>query len=191
MSQNNSAEAQAQRETEARVSSQTIYEGRKLSLKVDTITLADGQSYKREIVVHPGAVVMVALDDDGNIYLVKQWRRAAGRVLLELPAGTLEKDEAPDITASRELQEEIGLKAGQIEPLGGFFSAPGFSTEYLHLYVARDLTESQLPADEHEEIEVLKVSLEEAMRLIEAGEIQDAKSVAGLCRYYIRNMGQP
>jgi len=186
MSQEKTPEEEAQLEAKATVESDMVYKGKRLSLRVDKITDDTGRTYKREIILHPGAVVMVPVDKEGNILLVRQWRRAANRILMELPAGTLEEGEEPAYTAGRELQEEIGYKAGKLTPLGGFFSAPGFCTEYLHLFLAEDLEESRLPADIGEEIEVVTVTLEEAIALIERGEIQDAKSVAGISRYYIR-----
>ena len=182
----NIAEEQARQESQAEVKSQTIFEGKKFAVRVDEITTEPGQTYKREIVVHPGAVVMIPVTDDGQIILVQQWRRAVGKVLYELPAGTLEKDEPPLETAKRELQEEIGFKAGKITSLGGFYSAPGILTEYLHLYLAENLTESRLDPDAHEKIEVHTMPLEQALAMIERGEIEDAKSITGLYRYYFQ-----
>ncbi len=180
------AEEQARHEQQAQIDSRMMYEGKKFAVRVDQITDSPGHTYKREIIVHPGAVVMVPITAEGQIILVKQWRRASGKVLIELPAGTLEKDEPPIETANRELQEEIGYKAGKLTSLGGFFSAPGILTEYLYLFLAEDLTESRLDPDAHEKIEVLKVELPEALAMIERGEIEDAKSIAGLSRYYFR-----
>ena len=148
-----------------------------------------GHTYRREIVVHPGAVVMVPVTKEGKVLLVRQWRRATGKVLMELPAGTLEEGEPPLETAKRELQEEIGFKSNKITSLGGFFSAPGILTEYLHLYLAEDLEESQLDPDENEELDLHEMTLEEALAAVERGEIEDAKSIAGLSRYYFRVHG--
>ncbi len=177
------AEAQATYESTLQHHSQMVYEGRVVSLRVDTITKPDGHSYKREVIVHSGAVVVVPIDSEGKIILVRQWRRAAARILTELPAGTLEPPEEPIACADRELQEEIGYKANKITPLGGFFSAPGFCTEYLYLFLAEDLSESQLEPDDNEAIDVLRVTLDEALEMIGSGEICDAKSVAGILRY--------
>lgn len=190
MSQESAAEEQARREAEAQVKSETVFKGKLFSVRVDTITDAqDGHTYKREIVQHPGAVVMVPVGPDGRLLLVRQWRRATGKVLLELPAGTLEENELPEKTADRELQEEIGYKAGRITPLGGFFSGPGILTEYLHLYLAEDLQESRLEPDENEKIDICPMSLEETIKAIETGEIEDAKTIAGISRYYWRVAG--
>ena len=184
MNEENRAAEQAKCEASGNIESTMMYEGKKLSLRVDNIEDGKGRHYKREIVIHPGAVVMIPVDEAGNIILVRQWRRAAGKILVELPAGTVEKDEPPIVTAGRELQEEIGYRAERITDLGGFYSAPGFSTEYLYLYLAEDLHENPLPPDIGEEIEVFRVSLKEAIAMIEHGEIEDAKSIAGISRYY-------
>lgn len=186
MSQEKRADEQAAREKAAHVESEQIFKGKKFSVRVDTITDRPGHTYKREIVVHGGAVVMVPVTKEGKLVLVRQWRRAAGKVLLELPAGTVDEGEPPLETAKRELQEEIGFKANRITPLGGFYSAPGILTEYLHLYLAEDLQESQLDPDENEELDLIEMTLDEALDAIEKGEIEDAKSIAGLSRYYLR-----
>jgi ADP-ribose pyrophosphatase len=125
----------------------------------------------------------VPVANDGRLLLVKQWRHPAAKVLTELPAGTLEAGEEPRLCAERELQEEAGFKPTTLTSLGGFFSAPGFCTEYLHLFVAEGLVESRLPGDIDEHIELYPVTLDEALALIEDGSICDAKSVAGILRY--------
>lgn len=186
MSSQKSADEQAKRERNAKIENEYFFKGRKFKVRVDTITLDGGESYKREIVEHPGAVVMIPITSEGQLILVRQWRRAADKVLYELPAGTLEENEPPHITADRELQEEIGLKAGRMTALGGFYSAPGICTEYLYLYLAEDLSESWLDPDAHEEIEVCPVNMSQALAMIERGEIEDAKSIAGILRYYVR-----
>src|SRR5262245_51445753 len=123
------------------ISSRDIFEGRVLSLRVDEIEVRPGLNVSREVVLHPGAVVMLPIDAEGRVLWVKQYRYAAGQALLELPAGTLEKGESPEETARRELTEEVGFAAAQWEKLGGFYSAPGFCQEYLHAFVATELTE--------------------------------------------------
>ncbi len=170
-------------ETAETTQSETIYKGKVVTLQRDTITEPGGKSYAREVVVHPGAVVIVPVDEEGRLLLVKQWRHPVGKVLTELPAGTLEVGEEPRSCAERELQEETGFKPAVLTAMGGFYSAPGFCTEYLHLFVAEGLTSSPLPADEDEHIELLTVSLAAALQMIEAGTICDAKSVAGILRY--------
>ncbi len=186
MSEQQTPEDAASRDSKAELKSEMVYQGKRISVRVDHLTDETGRSYKREIVLHPGAVVMIPVTAEGQILLVRQWRRAANKILLELPAGTLEEGEEPLVTAGRELQEEIGYRAERITALGGFYSAPGFCTEYLHVFLAEDLRESRLDADVGEDIEVCPVSLEEALDLIEQGKIEDAKSVAGLSRYYMR-----
>jgi ADP-ribose pyrophosphatase len=173
-------------EQQAPTTSETVYSGKLFKIRVDTISPPDEKPYKREIVVHSGAVVMIPVDAHGKILLVRQWRRAAGKIMLELPAGTLEQGEPPLECAKRELQEETGYASNKITSLGGFYSAPGFCTEYLHLYLTEELYESKLDPDAHEHIEVVRKSPEEAWQAILDGEICDAKSVAGISRYYLQ-----
>lgn len=164
------------------IGSQEIYRGRVVTLRVDTIEVASG-NVRREVVEHPGAVVIVPVDSEGRILWVKQYRYAAGRELLELPAGTLEHDEDAEACARRELAEETGFAASAWKPVGGFFSAPGFCTEYLHAFIATDLTPESAEGDEDEEIEVVPLSLEESLARVDTGEIEDSKSIAGLLLY--------
>jgi ADP-ribose pyrophosphatase len=168
---------------EKTVASELIYTGRVISLRVDTVVSADGQTKKREIVVHNGAVAMVAIDNKDNILLVRQFRTAAGKELLEIPAGTIEKGENPDATMPRELQEETGYLPGKSVKLGGFYSAPGFSTEFLHIYLATELKPSRLEADDTAEIELIRMPVNEVKKLIDDGTICDAKSIAGILLY--------
>lgn len=165
---------------EKKVSSEKLYEGYIVDLSIDTIELPNGKMSKREVIHHSGAVAIVPIDPDGNVVMVKQFRYAAGRVLLEIPAGTLEDGEDPHKCAIRELQEEVSLKPGRLQKLGGIFVAPGYTTEFIHLYLATDLSESKLNMDEDEFIEVVRLTLPEALNKIAAGEIIDAKSVSGL-----------
>jgi len=159
-----------------------IYSGRVIKLVVHDVRLPDGGQAKRELVQHPGAVAMVALDGERKVLLVRQFRMAAGQVLAEIPAGTLQPGEAPDACAVRELQEETGYKPGKLEALDGFFVAPGYTTEYIHLYLATDLTESRLDGDADEFIEVQRVPFADALAMIERGEIVDGKTIIGLLR---------
>jgi len=145
--------------------------------------MPDGSTAERVVVDHPGAIVIVPLDGHGNVLLVRQPRYAADRKeLLELPAGTREPNEEPDVTARRELREETGFDTRDLIPLGGFYSAPGFCSEYLHLFVARDLFPSASEPDEDEFLSLEPTSLDEVSNLIRSGEIEDAKSIAGLLR---------
>jgi len=161
---------------------QQIYRGRVVKLDLVNVTLPDGQTSQREIITHPGAVAIVALDDAKNVLMVRQYRLAAGRVMLEIPAGTLEPDEAPIVCAERELQEETGYKPQNLTPIGGIFVAPGYTTEYIHLFRASNLIESRLEMDSDEFIEVIKIPFSQALDMVDKGEIQDAKSIAGLLR---------
>ncbi len=159
-----------------------IYNGRVVHLAVLDVRLPDGKTSKRELIRHNGAVAIVALDAQQNVLLVRQFRIAAGRVLTEIPAGTLNPNEAPDVCAIRELQEETGHRPGKLEVLGGIFVAPGYTTEFIHLFYATDLDASKLTHDDDEFIEVDRVPLTQALAMIERGEIIDAKTVTGLYR---------
>lgn len=161
--------------------SRRVHDGRLIKLDVYAVEGPDGATHVREVVKHPGGVAAVALDGE-DVLLVRQYRIATGHSLLELPAGTREPDEDPRDTMTRELQEEIGFKPGVLIPLGGFFTAPGYSSEYLHLYLATNLIPAPLPTDEGEDIKVERMSFQTALDLIEQGEIIDNKTVNGLLR---------
>ena len=162
------------------IQSEYVYRGRVLNLRLDTVRVKSGDVTLREIAEHNGAVAMLALDEANLVTLVKQWRAATGRVMLEIPAGTLEENENPEEGAPRELQEETGLTAARWEFLVRFFPSPGVLTEEMFLYIARDLTigEQHLMGDE--DIEVVKLSLDDAIARIATGEIADAKTIVGL-----------
>jgi ADP-ribose pyrophosphatase len=169
------------------IGTREVYEGRVINLRVDEIEVKPGLNVRREIVTHHGAVVMLPVDAEGRILWVRQHRWAAQRHLLELPAGTIEAGESPDETARRELIEEVGFAASDWQRLGGFFSAPGFCTEYLHAYLATGLTAQHADGDEDEDIEVVPLSPDESMARIAAGEVEDAKSLATLLLYMRRS----
>ena len=162
------------------INQETVYSGRVIDTRVDTLLMPDGRQITREVVHHPGAVAIVPIDEQDNVLLVRQYRYAAGQSLLEIPAGGLEAGETPDETAQRELQEEIGYVSKNLRALGGLYSSPGFCDEFLYLYSARDLVVSSLPGDEDEDIRVERIPMSRVDRLIRVGEIQDAKTVAGL-----------
>jgi ADP-ribose pyrophosphatase len=161
------------------IGSEEIFEGRIVHLRVDRVRLADGREAKREIVGHRGAVCIVPVLD-GRILLVRQFRLAAGGVLLEIPAGTLNAGEAPDACAARELEEETGYRAGTLRPLFAAYLAPGYSTELIHAYLAEDLTPGTTHLDEDEQVELTPVPIAEIERSILAGEIRDAKTIAAI-----------
>jgi len=167
-------------EPEVGLTREIAFDGKLFKVYRETVKLHDGRVRPREIVVHPGAVALVVVDDSGKLILVRQYRRAVDRPLLEIPAGTREKDEDPEACARREIQEETGYKAGKVELLGGFYSAPGFCTEYLYCYLMTDLSDSRLQGDEDESMETVRMTVDEAMHAIDTGEICDAKSICGI-----------
>ena len=177
------AEKRARFETKAPLKSEWVYRGKIISLRTDTLGSSMTTHQKWDIVVHPGAVAIVPVDNDGDLLLVKQWRRAIKEILIEIPAGTLEIDEPPLECAQRELREETGYEAKSLIPLGSFFSAPGFCTESLHLFIAEGLKSNPLPQDDDEDIDIVKVSLEQALAWIDDHTIRDAKSIAGILKY--------
>jgi 8-oxo-dGTP pyrophosphatase MutT (NUDIX family) len=162
------------------ISSEEIYKGKVVHLRVDTVRLSDGKEAKREVVAHPGSVSIVAVQADGNVLLVRQFRLPAGKVLLEVPAGTLEAGEEPHACALRELEEETGYKAQTLRPLFSAYLAPGYTTELNHAFLATDLTRTQTNFDEGEDLELVSLPLAEAVQRVLAGELQDAKSIAAL-----------
>jgi len=162
------------------LSTRRIHEGRICALREDTVQLANGNTAFREIVEHAPVVAIVPIDSNGDVILVRQYRLAAKEALLEAPAGLVDDGEDLEAAAQRELQEETGYRAADLRRLGGFFVSPGFCTEFIHIYLATGLTESPLQGDEDEDITVERVSLPEALRLVETGAIKDAKSVAGI-----------
>jgi ADP-ribose pyrophosphatase len=162
------------------VESQLIYEGRIVRFRVDTVVLPNGSRSIREIIGTPGAVVIVPLTDDGQVRMVRQFRSAIGEYLLELPAGTLEPNESPEQAAPRELAEETGDRAARWRRLTGFYTVPGICDEYLHLFLATDLTPGQTNQEADEFIEVVTLPLGEALEMVRRGEIRDAKTIIGL-----------
>ena len=165
---------------EKTLSSQLIYEGRAVKLRIDTVKMPSGRETTREIVEHSDCVAIVAVDTDDNVLLVNQFRQAVGKVLLEIPAGGIEPGEDPVAAVRRELREETGYLPRKVERGGGFYSTPGYGTEYLHLYLATDLTPSPLSAEDTESIEMVRVPISQIRSLISSGSICDAKSIAGL-----------
>ena len=170
------------------VDTRLVHHGRYLDVRIDTIQRADGTTGTRDVVKHPGAVAVLALDGDDRLLLVRQWRIPAGRAMLEIPAGTLDihdgATEDPNIAARRELEEETGSRAGSWRRLASFWTAPGFATELMHLYVATDLEsvhgDDRLAPDEDERLELSRFTIDEALALVDAGEIVDAKSMLGI-----------
>jgi ADP-ribose pyrophosphatase len=156
-----------------------VFEGRVVRVRVEEVRLASGRVAPREIVEHRGAVAMLPLTDTGEILMVRQYRRALDEWLLELPAGTIEPGEDVTECLQRELAEEVGVRAGHVEHLITFVPSPGFLTERVHVYRCTDLRPDRLEAEE-EGLEVVPVPLADARRLVDAGEVRDAKSIIGI-----------
>ena len=170
------------------VERELIHRGRYLEFRIDHIRRADGSGGTRDVVGHPGAIAVLAVDDDRRLMLVRQWRIPAGRAMLEIPAGTLDiidgATEDPDLAARRELEEETGHRATTWRKLAAFWTAPGFATELMHLYLATGITgaegDDRLTPDEDERLELRHVAIEEAVALVERGEVSDAKTILGI-----------
>ena len=176
---------------EKTLSSQLIFDGRAVKLRVDTVQMADGRQTTREIVDHSDCIAVVAIDADNNALLVKQFRKPVEKELLEIPAGGINPGEDPEAAVRRELREETGYLPQRLERLGGFYSAPGYCSEYLYLYLATDLIPSQLFAEDTEEISLVRVPMMQILSLIASGSICDAKSIAGLLTYLEYQKGRP
>lgn len=153
--------------------------GKRVAVRVDSVERSDGHRTTREVVEHPGAVAILAWDG-ARVAVVRQWRHATGRVLLEIPAGTLEPGEEPLATARRELAEEVGLAASDWEEGPRFFTAPGFCTELMHLYLATGLSEASGESDPDEVLEPDWLELADALNACDDGRIADAKTIAGI-----------
>jgi ADP-ribose pyrophosphatase len=168
---------------EKTVASRSIFKGRAFNVRVDTVIDASGDQTTREIVEHADCVAVVPVETSGEIVLVRQYRKAVEKELLEIPAGGIDPGEDPPAAVKRELQEEIGFLPGKLEKMGGFYSSPGFCSEYLYLYLATDLKPGRLYAEDTEGIQVVRVKPRQIRKLIESGEICDAKTIAGLLQY--------
>ena len=162
------------------IKSETILQGRVFKVKRDTLKTPDGGETKLDIIEHSGSVVLLPVDNEGNMLFVRQYRHAAGVDLLELPAGTRNGEEPFEECAAREVREETGLEAGQLNKIGEFYLVPGYSTEFMAVFLATELKENPLQADEDEFLEVEKIPLKQALEMAEQGQIQDAKSLAAL-----------
>lgn len=172
------------RMSEEIIHSEYLYRGHIIKLRLDQVRLPTKQIAAREVVEHRGAVAIVALDEQNRVLLVRQFRSGAGCELLEIPAGTLEEGEDPALCATRELKEETGFHALQWDNLGYFYSSPGFLTEKMRLFLARQLTRGQATPEADEQINLESVALSQALQMIERGEIVDAKTIVGLLRVH-------
>ena len=169
---------------EATLTSKLVYDGGLLKVYYDTVELIDGHTAWREVIRHPGAVVMVPVDDEGNVYLVRQFRYPYGKAVLEVPAGKLEWGEAHFDAARRELEEEIGARAERWTPMGEMLTTPGFCDELQHVYLARGLTFGETHPDEDEFLELVKLPMAEAVEMAVDGRLEDSKTVAAILRAY-------
>ena len=167
-------------EPEVTIAVEREHVGKRIKVRLERIRLADGTETLRDIVQHPDAVVIVAVDGDRNVLFVRQYRRAAGKELTELPAGVMDPGETPLESALRELREETGHSAARMTKLGSFFSAPGTMTECLHAFLAQELSHDPLPADEDERIEVERMPFDRAVEQARDGAFEDAKTLAAL-----------
>ncbi len=172
--------------------SEILYYGKAFDVRRDQVLLPDGKTTLIDVVVHPGAVTLIPLDSQGRILFVRQYRHAVGQELLELPAGTLNQGEKPEDCAHREVREETGMSAANLEKIGEYDLVPGYSTEHMHIYLATNLRSEPLPGDEDEFITVEAVALANVPDLIARGVLQDAKSLAALflAEPYLKNISK-
>lgn len=164
--------------------SKKIFSGNIIKVRVDTVQLPNGNKSTREIVEHNGAVGIVAITENNEVVMVRQYRKPIEKVILEIPAGKLDKDEDPLKCAIRELEEETGLKADNITSLGYFIPSPGFANEILHLYMATNLVEGKINLDEDEFVETQLIPIEDLYSMIMNGEIIDGKTIIGILKVY-------
>jgi len=160
--------------------SEHLFKGRVFTIRRDIVRTPDGRETKMDIVEHHGSVILLPIDEGGNLLFVRQYRHAAAQDLLELPAGTLEVGEPPEECAAREIREETGFAAGELEEIGRFYLAPGYSTEFMVVFLATRLTHSPLQADADEFLQLEKIPVHLALEMAERGEVPDAKSLAAL-----------
>jgi len=178
------ADKQAQEEKSSHKMIREIHKGRIISVIEESMKI-HGVDRVHDLVIHPGAVAVVAVDDKSNLVLVRQWRRAVQQILLELPAGTLEPGEPVAQCAQRELQEETGFMAKKMTLMGMIHTCPGFCNERIYLFLGQDLEFNPLPADDNEAIDVVHISMDEINSMIDQGTITDSKTIAALT-YYTR-----
>lgn len=162
------------------IRSETILQGRAFSIRRDYLKTPNGRETRLEIIEHGGSVVLIPVDADGNLLFVRQYRHAVGKDLLELPAGTRDGDEPFEKCAARELREETGMEAGNLQKVGEFYLAPGYSSEFMAVYLATGLKENPLDGDDDEFLNLEKIPLKKAIEMAERGELPDAKSLAAL-----------
>ena len=160
--------------------SNIIYQGRVFDVRQDQVRMPDGKLVRFDVVAHHGAVTILPVDDEGLVWFVRQYRHPAKTTLLELPAGVMEEGEAPEVSARREVREEIGMAAGELRSIGTFYLAPGYSTEFMYVFLATHLTAAPLKGDEDEFISIEKIPVQQVVQMVVAGRVQDAKTLAAL-----------
>jgi ADP-ribose pyrophosphatase len=175
--------------TEPTLESETVYEGSWIRVRRDRVRMSGGREGTREIVEHPPVVVLVPVDTNSDILMVRQYRKAIERELIELPAGGIEDGESVEEAANRELVEETGYTAKSIERMGTIYPTPGISDETMHLLLMSDLTGDGHPTEPEDELECRAYSLDEAVGMVKRGELMDAKTVAGLLLYHAMRRG--
>ncbi len=163
-----------------KIQSEVTYKGRAFTVRRDTLRTPGGEVIKLDIVEHVGAVTLIPVDREGRLLFVRQYRHATGEEILELPAGTLEAGETPENCALREIREETGLAAGKLAKIGEAFLAPGYSTEYMHFFLASDLAPDPLPRDQDEFLTLQAIPIREAYQMAVSGQLRDAKTLAAL-----------
>lgn len=160
--------------------SQEIYLGKAFNVRRDQVEAPDGKVLNLDVIEHVGAVTILPVDEQDQVWFVRQYRHPTGKILLELPAGTLNPEEQPETCAGREVREEIGMAASTLKKLGAFFLAPGYSSEYMHVFYATGLYDAPLPGDEDESLSIVKVPRRMVREMVASGDIQDGKTLAAL-----------
>jgi ADP-ribose pyrophosphatase len=168
--------------------SRRIFQGRVVTLDIDTVTLPNGVTIELEMIHHPGAAAVVPMKEDGTVILIRQYRHAAGGYIYEIPAGKLHPGEDPKLCAARELQEEIGYRADSLELLTSILTTPGFTDEVIHIYKGTGLTKGKQDLDHDEVIEIVELPLEKALAQIIDGTIRDGKTIVGLQTAYLQQL---
>ena len=167
-----------------------IYQGKIIDLSVETVTLPNGVTAELEIIAHPGASAVVPLKDNQTVVMIRQYRHAVGRYIYEIPAGKLHVGEDPRDCAMREVEEEIGYKVGNLEPLLSFFTTPGFTDEIIHIFLGKNLTLGNQELGEDEVLEIIEMPLTKTIELINEGSIKDGKTIIGLQAAYLKLLVQ-
>ena len=162
------------------IESQVVFRGRVFNIRKDKVRVTESRVFHLDVVEHRNSVTIVPLDSDGNLWFVRQYRHPVGGNLLELPAGVIEPEESAEECAYREIREETGMAAGKLREIGSFFLAPGYSTEYMYVFLATELDPDPLDADEDEFISIVKIPVEEAFSMAKSGQIQDVKTIGSI-----------